>query len=453
MRIPTNPMYDINLEGVVTLISTGEIIPEFTNRRGRRAVKIRGKSHKVASHPIDRLMLNTYKPLPEGEDPEWKSVEYIDRDRCNISIDNLNWSDKWYHPQCIPGVTTKIDTWILIDSFPELEMRISFRGAIFRCSTTHKPARIKYDAYGYQIVTSLRSKTDARAHRLIALTLLPHPIDTDHLIVNHKDSDKGNNTPHNLEWSTYSQNNTHAFAEGPRGDTIRKIIAKNLTTHQECELSGYNDAARYIGVSPGSIHSIMDRRRFEGRPYKGHVFKYADDVRTWDELTNSSPVEKRVISEHIACRNMDTGIVTIYDSVAGIIKSESITEHTLYRLLSVPYLIPWRRRCFQKYVDGYDLKWPQYPEEILQIYEDFHSSDKPLTATDEFGVTTYYPNITRWCIEDRNNRLDPAVLCRYLKKHNRWKNWVFEFIDLKKYPLQSSNDNALMMSHSSETMR
>lgn len=47
-------------------------------------------------------------------------------------------------------------------------------------------------------------------HFIVATALVPKP----ELIVNHKDSDKENNHPDNLEWVTYSENRLDAFKKG-----------------------------------------------------------------------------------------------------------------------------------------------------------------------------------------------------------------------------------------------
>lgn len=52
-------------------------------------------------------------------------------------------------------------------------------------------------------------------HRLVAAAYLPPAPSDDHQI-NHKDGDKGNNTPGNLEWSTCVENINHAIDTGLR---------------------------------------------------------------------------------------------------------------------------------------------------------------------------------------------------------------------------------------------
>jgi hypothetical protein len=61
-------------------------------------------------------------------------------------------------------------------------------------------------------------------HRLIALTFITKP-SPDHIWVNHKDGNKLNNAPDNLEWTTVAQNIQHAFSTG------LKIAKKGQESH------------------------------------------------------------------------------------------------------------------------------------------------------------------------------------------------------------------------------
>lgn len=437
MQIPTNPMYDIDLNAVVTLRSSGEIVPERINRFEKRSVIIRGKSHKPSSHSLDRLMLNTYKPLSQDKDPEWTSVTFTDGDKNNVSIDNLEWNFDWYVPKPEWNLKQTETDWMVVYTFPSLQIRLFKDGTIgLRDRYTYKEVGARLEN-GYLIVTIPGYQKNIPYHRLIALAFLPHPIDTDHLTVNHKDSNKLNNTISNLEWATYSQNNTHAFAEGPRSETVRKIRLRNIESGEETVVAGYQEMARFMGVLPQAAHQAMERRKFEGRPYKGFVFKFDNDLRSWEELSKSGSRENMQIPKRIACRNMDTGEVKIYSSFRELLNAENIRDFTLRRLLNQKVMIPWRRRCFQIVNDDAPLIWPEYPKDILGVYEHTSVSDRPIQVTDKRGMVRYYSSVTNWSNEDRENRCDPAVMARYLKKNGnkplRWRDWVIEHIDLRRY--------------------
>ncbi len=70
--------------------------------------------------------------------------------------------------------------------------------------------------HGYHLV-SIKGPNDKKwtkrfAHRLIAKAFLPSADES--LCINHKDGNKTNNHPSNLEWVTLAQNNTHARETG-----------------------------------------------------------------------------------------------------------------------------------------------------------------------------------------------------------------------------------------------
>ena len=68
-------------------------------------------------------------------------------------------------------------------------------------------------ASGYRKVDLGRGRGRALLHQLVALTFLgPKPAWAE--CVNHRDGDKSNNAPSNLEWSTYADNNRHARDTG-----------------------------------------------------------------------------------------------------------------------------------------------------------------------------------------------------------------------------------------------
>lgn len=77
---------------------------------------------------------------------------------------------------------------------------------------------------GYLTVTLGKDKelTPMLVHRIVAEVFVPNPHNK--TFINHKDGNKQNNLPENLEWCTRSENMIHAFATGLMPKTrVRKI--------------------------------------------------------------------------------------------------------------------------------------------------------------------------------------------------------------------------------------
>jgi hypothetical protein len=93
---------------------------------------------------------------------------------------------------------------------------------IIRCDRKNYPHREVYlkfhiNQWGYYVVpltTGLGTNKQKKhmVHRLVALAFIPNPCNYSQ--VNHKDGNKSNNTPYNLEWCTNSMNQLHAWKNG-----------------------------------------------------------------------------------------------------------------------------------------------------------------------------------------------------------------------------------------------
>lgn len=95
-----------------------------------------------------------------------------------------------------------------------------------------------------------RRTIDARVHQLVATYFVCLQPDAEHSHVNHKDGNKENNTPSNLEWATPSENNEHARKTGlARLGTSQAIWARIIEWDEEIASKAKLDArlGRYGG--------------------------------------------------------------------------------------------------------------------------------------------------------------------------------------------------------------
>lgn len=105
-----------------------------------------------------------------------------------------------------------------------------------------------------------------RKHRLIAIAFIPNPDNLPQ--VNHKDGDKYNCTPLNLEWLTQSDNIQHGY-NNKLYSRLTPIIAKNVETGDILEFDSIHQAGREMGINHQRIWDCISGRR---RSYCGYTF-------------------------------------------------------------------------------------------------------------------------------------------------------------------------------------
>jgi len=125
-------------------------------------------------------------------------------------------------------------------------------------------------APGYMVV-NLRKEGVSNVvpvHVLVAKSFLNNP--TNLPLVNHIDGDKHNNNISNLEWASYSENNSHALRTGlrsPKQCTINQYTISGVLLKT---YSSVIDASQSVGISREAIsHCINGRSKRAG----GFVWK------------------------------------------------------------------------------------------------------------------------------------------------------------------------------------
>lgn len=107
------------------------------------------------------------------------------------------------------------------------------------------------------------------AHRVVALTWIPNPGGKPE--VNHKDGDKSNNHPSNLEWVSSSENKKHAYECGLMSSTRKRDGKKVKMIKDNGEILIFNSAkecAKKLGISYTNLTLVLTGKRANHRVKK-----------------------------------------------------------------------------------------------------------------------------------------------------------------------------------------
>lgn len=148
------------------------------------------------------------------------------------------------------------------------------------------------NADGYLVVNLHKNciSTIAQVHRLVAEAFIPNP--NLYPTVNHIDGNKHNNNVKNLEWASYTRNNTHALENKlrhPRGTHIRQIDSHGNTV---CEYVSICEASRQTGIGRSMIsHCVNGREKSAGGFYWERIEKCNDYLRNESTPDDELPAE------------------------------------------------------------------------------------------------------------------------------------------------------------------
>lgn len=131
---------------------------------------------------------------------------------------------------------------------------------------------------GYVNVTMTNNFGDrhpVELHTLIGEMFVERPCSNEKLEINHKDGNKLNNDPNNLEWVTRGYNQKHAYMLSTNTNK-RCILTTNILTGEKTEYYSLRECARVFGVDGKTLHERLNR--FKGKPWRGHIVEYKDIV-------------------------------------------------------------------------------------------------------------------------------------------------------------------------------
>lgn len=132
-----------------------------------------------------------------------------------------------------------------------------------------------YMAVNIQLGAKGKYKT-VNIHRLLALAYIPNILNKP--VVNHIDGNKYNLNITNLEWTTYSENNTHAIKTGLRKPNIIDSEKCHLTQYTKKDVEFVCDLLEK-GYSPRYIAKIYPELKYD---FANHIYKR----HTWRSLSS-----------------------------------------------------------------------------------------------------------------------------------------------------------------------
>lgn len=149
---------------------------------------------------------------------------------------------------------------------------------------TGRPKKVRLDKHGYPELELFKDnrRKHKNLHRLFAEAYIPNPDNLPE--VNHKDENKTNCHPSNLEWCTRKYNANYGTINDRRGPKISKaltgrsrpwvaeqksvpVIGTDADGHN-CYYPSGKEADRQLGMSPGSVANVLCGRQKTAGGYK-----------------------------------------------------------------------------------------------------------------------------------------------------------------------------------------
>lgn len=233
-----------------------------------------------------------------------------------------------------------------------------------------KPCKKRNSQGGYRYTRVLNDLGQTKClfrHRALCLTFKNYGLDPDGIVVNHKDGDPTNDDLDNLEWTTYSDNNSHAYEAGLRPNSCTPVLSKDLDTGKVRRFETLTSCARFYGYDRGEV---IRRRILRGIDvlYTDRVlFKY-DDGKPWPETVNDKTVTAYG-GIAVMAKNVFSGKVYIFDNANQCAEFIGATQSNVHNHINREDVMP---------VCGYvcrqlreNVKWPKYTHRHLKVFKKY----------------------------------------------------------------------------------
>lgn len=350
--------------------SKGKILKPVTDKEGRKQYALDWVLGRT-NYEIGLIMLVSFGKLGL-EAHLWSDirVDYKDGSKDNVHLINLS-----YHFASGPLEVEGLPGYFYVPFFTKYAIKrdgtlINIERGNQKSWAVTKPCKKKNSQGGYRYTRVLNDLGQTKClfrHRALCLTFKDYGTDPDILVVNHIDGVPSNDELDNLEWTTYSDNNSHAYETGLKPNSCTPVLVRNTKTGEVMRFETLSSCARHLGYDRGEV---IRRRILRGaeRVYSDNLAFKLDDGSPWPE-TNFDKTYAEGGRVAVMARNVFSGKVYIFNSAHECAKFLDEAMSNVYTHIRREDVIP---------VNGYvcrimkaNIEWPKYTQKHLRIFRKY----------------------------------------------------------------------------------